>query len=86
MDKNEAFLEQWAPTELEIEAWVQTANPLNDALFKYLFASKGNKANLLRLLNDILEPERRVVDVEYLDHENSPLRFSGKRSYLDVLA
>ena len=86
MDKNEAFLEQWVPTELEIEAWVQTANPLNDALFKYLFASKGNKANLLRLLNDILEPERRVVDVEYLDRENSPLRFSGKRSYLDVLA
>ena len=37
---------------------VRSANPLNDALFKYLFASKGNEANLLRLLNDTLEPER----------------------------
>lgn len=72
--------------EEELEAWVREANPLNDALFKYLFASKENKENLLRLLNDTLGPERRIVDVEYLDRENDPGRYQGRASFLDVLA
>lgn len=73
-------------SDAEVEARVRSANPLNDALFKHLFASKENSENLLRLLNDTLGPERRIVDVEYLDRENDPGRFSGKLSYLDVLA
>ena len=32
--------------DTELDARVRSANPLNDALFKYLFASKGNEANL----------------------------------------
>ena len=55
-------------------------------LFKYLFASKDNKGNLLRLLNDVLGPERRIMDVEYLDRENDPRRYDGHASFLDVLA
>lgn len=70
----------------DLEAQVCGSNPLNDVLFKYLFASRENKENLLRLLNDALGPERRVVDVEYLDRENDPRRFAGRASFLDVLA
>ena len=70
----------------ELEAQVRGANPLNDVLFKYLFVSNPNKENLLRLLNDVLGPERRIVDVEYLDRENDPRRFGGRTSFLDVLA
>ena len=73
-------------TEDELKAQVRRANPLNDALFKYLFASEGNKKNLMRLLNDVLGPERRVVDVEYLDRGNDPRRNEGRASFLDVLA
>lgn len=73
-------------TEEELEAQVRRANPLNDVLFKYLFASEENKENLMRLLNDVLGPERRVVDVEYLDRGNDPRRDEGRASFLDVLA
>ena len=72
--------------EDEVEAQVREANPLNDVLFKYLFASKENKDNLLRLLNDTLGPERYIVDVESLDRESDPRRFEGRASSLDVLA
>ena len=61
-------------------------NPLNDILFKYLFAAKENRANLLRLLNDVLGPKRRVSGVECLDRESDPPRFGGHTSFLDVLA
>ena len=44
-----------------LERCVRAANPLNDALFKYLFARPGNEANLLRLLNDLLGPDRGIV-------------------------
>ena len=73
-------------TEEELEAQVRRANPLNDVLFKYLFASEENKENLMRLLNDVLGPERRVVEVEYLDRGNDPCRDEGRASFLDVLA
>ena len=76
--------EEW--TEDWVEEQVRRANPLNDVLFKYLFASKVNKENLLRLLNDTLGPERRIVDVEQLDRESDPRRYGGRTSFLDVLA
>ena len=72
--------------ERELDESIRRANPLNDVLFKYLFASKDNKGNLLRLLNDVLGPERRIMDVEYLDRENDPRRYDGHASFLDVLA
>ena len=68
-----------------LDRCVRTANPLNDALFKYLFASPGNEANLLRLLNDVLGPGRSIVSLEYLDRENDPQRYDGSSSYVDVL-
>ena len=58
--------------ERGLDRLLRRVNPLNDVLFKYLFASKDNKENLLRLLNDTLGPERRIVDVERLDRESDP--------------
>ena len=80
----EKAAEEW--TEDWVKEQVRRANPLNDVLFKYLFASKINKENLLRLLNDTLGPERRIVDVEQLDRESDPRRYGGRASFLDVLA
>ena len=45
----EKAAEEW--TEDWVKEQVRRANPLNDVLFKYLFASKENKKNLLRLLD-----------------------------------
>ena len=60
-------------TEEELEAQVRRANPLNDVLFKYLFASEENKENLMRLLNDVLGFfERKLVD-RADDHFNCPI-------------
>ena len=72
--------------DAELDAGVRSLNPLNDVLFKYLFASKGNEANLLRLLNDTLGPKRSIVSLEYLDRENDPTRYGGRFSFFDVLA
>ena len=77
----EKAAEEW--TEDWVKEQVRRANPLNDVLFKYLFASKENKKNLLRLLNDTLGPERRIVDVEQLDRESDPRRYGGRASFLD---
>ena len=70
----------------EFERCVRSANPLNDALFKHLFATTGNEENLLRLLNDVLDPDRGILSLEYLDRENDPRRDGGRASYVDVLA
>ena len=44
---------------------------LNDRLFKYIFASRQHKANLIRFLNDVLDdPERVIADIEYIDRES----------------
>ncbi len=72
--------------DAELDARICSLNPLNDVLFKYLFASRGNEANLLRLLNDTLGPERSVVSLEYMDRENDPTRYGGRFSFFDVLA
>ena len=59
-------------------------NPLNDILFKYLFAAKENRANLLRLLNDVLGPKRRVSGVECLDKagiRHVPIKALQEKAY-----
>ena len=70
----------------ELERCVRSANLLNDVVFKYLFATKGNEENLLRLLNDVLAPGPGIVSLQYLDRENDPRRDEGRTSCVDVLA
>ena len=62
-------------------------NRLNDRLFKYIFASRQHKANLIRFLNDVLDdPERIIADIEYLDREQDPPILRGKGTRFDVRA
>jgi len=62
-------------------------NRLNDRLFKYIFASRQHKANLIRFLNDVLDdPERIIADIEYLDREQDPPILQGKGTRFDVRA
>ena len=62
-------------------------NRLNDRLFKYIFASRQHKANLIRFLNDVLDdPERVIADIEYLDREQDPPILQGKGTRFDVRA
>ena len=78
--------EDFPVSDREVEACMRRANPLNDVLFKYLFASKGREENLLRLLNDTLGPRRGIVSLEYMDRERDPRRHEGRGSFVDVLA
>jgi predicted transposase/invertase (TIGR01784 family) len=56
-------------------------------LFKYIFAEKRHKENLIRFLNDVLnDPARLVVDVEYLDREINAQVSGGKAPHFDVRA
>jgi predicted transposase/invertase (TIGR01784 family) len=65
----------------------RSLNRLNDRLFKYIFASKQHKENLIRFLNDVLnDPDRVVVDIEYIDREIDPLVLQGKGARFDVRA
>ena len=62
-------------------------NRLNDRLFKYIFASRQHKANLIRFLNDVLDdPERVIADIEHLDREQDPPILQGKGTRFDVRA
>ena len=62
-------------------------NRLNDRLFKYIFASRQHKTNLIRFLNDVLDnPERIVADIEYLNREQDPPILQGKGTRFDVRA
>ena len=70
--------EDFPVSDREVEACMRRANPLNDVLFKYLFASKGREENLLRLLNDTLGPRRGIVSLEYMDRERDPRRHEGR--------
>ncbi len=62
-------------------------NRLNDRLFKYIFASRQHKTNLIRFLNDVLDdPNRIIADIEYLDREQDPPILQGKGTRFDVRA
>ncbi len=65
----------------------RSLNRLNDRLFKYIFASRQHKANLIRFLNDVLDdPNRIIADIEYLDREQDPPILQGKGTRFDVRA
>ena len=65
----------------------RSLNRLNDRLFKYIFASRQHKANLIRFLNDVLDdPERVIADIEYIDRELYQPILRGKGTRFDVRA
>ena len=44
-------------------------NPFTDVGFKRIFGQEISKPVLLAFLNSLLEGERRIVDIQFLDKE-----------------
>jgi len=53
-------------------------NPFTDLGFKKLFGTEVNKELLIEFLNDLLEGERSVTDVTFLNKEIMPESISGR--------
>ncbi|MDR1004848.1 MAG: Rpn family recombination-promoting nuclease/putative transposase [Prevotellaceae bacterium] len=56
-------------------------NPLTDYGWKLLFGKEANKAVLIGLLNDILEGEKVIEDLVFLDKEQQP-EIRGRRMFV----
>ena len=61
-------------------------NPLNDALFKFVFGKEERKAITIDLLNTFFEEELEhpIVDLTFTQTEMSPDQHKGKESRFDV--
>lgn len=60
-------------------------NPFTDVGFKILFGQKVSKPILLRLLNTLLEGEREITDITFIDKEQ-PAEYKDDRSLIyDIL-
>ena len=60
-------------------------NPFVDWSFKYLFGREESKELLIGLINIVLEPRERIVDLTYLNTEVVPETEEMRRSVFDVL-
>ena len=60
-------------------------NPFTDLGFKKLFGTEVNKELLIEFLNDLLEGERSVTDVTFLNKEIMPESISGRVVIFDVM-
>jgi predicted transposase/invertase (TIGR01784 family) len=63
-----------------------TLSPLNDAVFKMLFARTSAREGLVNLLSDVLRPSAPIRSVEVLNPALEPTHVADKAMVLDVLA
>ena len=59
-------------------------NPFVDRGFKILFGQKESKDLLIELLNDLLEGERHIEDLTYMDKENPKRTIDGRGVIFDL--
>ena len=59
-------------------------NPFVDRGFKILFGQKESKDLLIELLNDLLEGERHIEDLTYMDKENPKKTIDGRGVIFDL--
>ena len=59
-------------------------NLLTDYAFKFVFGSEKHKKVTIKFLNTILEGKERIVDVEFRDKEQLPIKEDGKRMVFDI--
>ncbi len=64
----------------------QTLNPQLDVVFKLLFAAKKNRALLVALLNDVLQPPTPIVSASVLDPEIEKEIVEDRGLLLDITA
>ena len=60
-------------------------NPVTDLGFKRIFGQEFSKPVLLAVLNALLEGERRIVDLQYMDKEKIGLADGDRSLIYDVL-
>ena len=59
-------------------------NPFTDVGFKLIFGQEINKAMLIDFLNALLEGERKVKDIRFLDKEQVPLYDNDRTLIYDI--
>ena len=59
-------------------------NPFSDWGFKLIFGQEVNKDLLIQFLNDLLEGERHISDIRFLDREQLPDTRDGREIIYDV--
>lgn len=63
---------------------MERINPFSDFGFKLIFGQETSKPVLIGFLNSLLEGEREIVDLTYLNLEQLPELSDGRRSIYDV--
>ena len=59
-------------------------NPFSDVGFKKIFGQEINKELLIEFLNDLLEGEKRIEDIRFLDKESLPLYENDRTGIYDI--
>ena len=60
-------------------------NPFTDVGFKRIFGQEFSKPQLLDFLNALLEGERRITDISFLDKEQTAMFVGDKSPIYDIL-
>lgn len=60
-------------------------NPFTDKGFKIVFGQEISKPLLIEFLNDLLEGERLIEDISFMDKEILPEKFEGRTVIFDIL-
>lgn len=59
-------------------------NPFSDVGFKRIFGQEMSKPLLLDFLNNLLEGERRITDLRFLDKEQLPVSNDDRSLIYDI--
>ena len=60
-------------------------NPFTDWGFKYIFGREESKDVLIEFLNDLLQGERVITDVRYINNEQIPEQMEKRKVIYDIL-
>lgn len=60
-------------------------NPFTDIGFKKIFGQEPSKPLLLDFLNNLLQDEREIIDISFLDKEQLPDIVEGRSAIFDIL-
>lgn len=82
MDSNESENRHSSHSEGRVALRV---NPFTDYGFKRLFGTEPNKDLLIDFINGVLNGERVVRDISYLNSERLPTKCGGKVIFIDVI-
>ena len=59
-------------------------NPFNDWGFKRIFGSEASKDVLIEFLNDLLQGERVITNVRYMNNEREPEQMEQRKVIYDI--